>query len=108
MTFYTHQHGGPNTKNFCVLHLIKFLLNYWFVYLYLKVCCRAGMKTPLTVDPQETKKSASLSGSCFVRVATVILGVVGWTRAADERRFCQSAPRDALLRICLQDNTDNI
>ncbi len=82
--------------NFCV----------FVVYLYLNVCCSAGTKTPRTVDPQDTKKSASPRESCFVCVAAVILGVVGWIRAADERRFCQSAPRDALKRICLQDNTE--
>lgn len=75
--------------------------------LYLNLCCSVGIKTPRTVDPHDTKKSASLRESCFVRVAAaVILGVVGWIRAADERRFCHRAPRDALLRICLQDNTE--
>lgn len=75
-----------------------------FVYTYLNVCCNAGMKTPLAVDPPETKKSASLSESFFARAPSVSL-VVGWMRAADERRFCQLAPRDALLRICLQMRT---
>lgn len=63
------------------------------------------MKTPRTVDPDDTKKLASLSVSKVVRAAAVILGVVGWIRAAEERRFCQSAAQDALLRICLQDST---
>lgn len=73
-------------------------------YTHLNVCCSAGMKTPLAVDPPETKKSASLSESFFARAPAVSL-VVGWMRAADERRFCQLAPRDALLRICLQMRT---
>ncbi len=77
-----------------------------FVYFYLNVCCSVGIKMPLTVDPHDTKKSASLSESCFVCVAAVILDADGWIRAADERRFCQNAPRAALLRICLQDNTE--
>lgn len=69
---------------------------------YLKVCCSAGTKTPLVVEPTEAKKSASLSESLLAPAAAVETLAVGWMRAADERRFCQLAPRDALLRICLQ------
>lgn len=67
----------------------------------MNLCCSVGTKTPQTVEPPDTKKSAS----CFTRAAAAawVPGVAGWMRAIDERRFCQDTVREDLLRICLRE-----